>query len=183
MDLASLHPLLVHAPLVLLPCAVLFRLLHTLLPKSGLRVAAILLLIGGVGLGLLAKESGEAAEHQAERASSAVEDITVAGAVPEFVAGGSLLETHAQLAEATVVVFSVLLLVEIGLFFLSAPFFARWRGNLGLSLGIQRIAGGLWLAVAIASLALVVLTGHYGGKLVYEHGVGVTPSTGTTSQK
>ncbi len=172
MDLASLHPLIVHAPLVLLPCAVLFRVLHAFFPKAGLRVAAILLLIGGVGLGMLAKESGEAAEHQAERVSGEIEDIQVTGSIPNLVADGSLLETHAELAETTVLVFGLLLLAEAGLFFLSEPWFARWRGKLALSGGLQRALGGIWMLVAVASIALVVLTGHYGGKLVYDHGIG-----------
>jgi uncharacterized membrane protein len=175
MDLAELHPILVHAPLVLLPAAVGLRLAHAVFPRAGLRLAAILLLLAGVGFGLLAKESGEAAEHQAEQAARSVkvEDIQVAGSIPQLVADGSLLETHASLAENTVLIFGLLLAAEAALLFLSHPAFARWRGTFSLSLPVQRIAGGIWIVLAVASLALVVLTGFYGGKLVYEHGVGV----------
>ena len=177
MDLAELHPIFVHVPLALLPAAVVLRIAHAVFPRAGLRIAAILLLLAGVGFGLLAKESGEAAEHRAEQASRSVEDIRVAGSIPQLVADGSLLETHAELAEMTVLIFGLLLAAEAALLFLSYPAFARWRGTFSLPLPAQRIAGGLWIALAVASLALVVLTGFYGGKLVYEHGVGVAQTS------
>ena len=177
MDLAELHPIFVHLPLALLPAAVGLRIAHAVFPRAGLRIAAILLLLAGVGFGLLAKESGEAAEHRAEQASRRVEDIRVAGSIPQLVADGSLLETHAELAENTVLIFGLLLAAEAALLFLSYPAFARWRGTFSLPLPAQRIAGGLWIVLAVASLALVVLTGFYGGKLVYEHGVGVAQTS------
>ncbi|MEO7913723.1 MAG: hypothetical protein ABIV47_29065 [Roseiflexaceae bacterium] len=56
-DLADLHPLIVHAPQVLIPVAIVFQILHLLVPKAGLRIAAILLLAGGVGGAVLANEA------------------------------------------------------------------------------------------------------------------------------
>lgn len=170
----QVHPLIVHAPLILLPVAVLFSVLALLFPRHGFRVAAILLLLGGVIGAVIATETGETAEHQAERASEEVEDITVAGTIPQVVADGKLLETHAQLGENTRNLYGLLLIVEAGLFAASTPALAKWRGSWSLSQRVDRIARGVWVIVAAAGIALVVLTGHYGGTLVYAHGVGVT---------
>lgn len=173
MNLAELHPIFVHIPLALLPAAVLFRVLHMFMPKAGLRIAAMLLLIGGVGFGVLAKESGEQAEHAAEKISE-VEDIPASGTIPQVFGEGSLLETHAGLAETTVIVFGLLLVAEAAMMVGTEPMFARFRGKFSLSQGLHRVLTGVWLLAAIAGIAIVVLTGFYGGKLVYDHGVGVT---------
>jgi uncharacterized membrane protein len=172
-DLAALHPLIVHAPLVLIPVAIVFQLLHLLVPKAGLRIAAILLLAGGVGGAILATETGESAEHRTEQVSPGADEITVAGVVPQAVAEGNLLETHAKLGELTRNLYGLLLLVEASLLAATLPALARFRGGWSLSAGVARIARGAWMVVAVAGLAVVVLTGHYGGTLVYSHGVGI----------
>jgi uncharacterized membrane protein len=172
-DLADLHPLIVHAPLVLIPVAIVFQLLHMLMPKAGLRIAAILLLAAGVGGAILATETGESAEHRTEQVSPGADQITAAGVVPQTVAEGNLLETHAKLGELTRNLYVVLLLVEAGLLAATLPALARFRGDWSLSAGVARIARGAWMLVAVAGLAAVVLTGHYGGQLVYSHGVGI----------
>ncbi|WP_054536447.1 DUF2231 domain-containing protein [Herpetosiphon geysericola] len=176
LDLAQYHPLLVHAPLILLPTAILLRVLHLIWPKAGFRITAIVLLVAGVGLGILAKESGEAAEHAAEARSANVEAIQATGTIPTMFGEGSLLETHASLAETTVIVFMLLLISEALLLFLSQPFFARWRGSFSLPIRLHKPLEIGWVVVGVAAIALVVLTGHYGGKLVYEHGVGISLS-------
>lgn len=172
-DLAALHPLIVHAPLVLIPVAIAFELLHLLFPKAGLRIAAILLLAGGVGGAILATETGESAEHRTEQVSPGADEIMVAGAVPQAMAQGNLLETHAKLGDLARNLYGLLLLVEAGLLAATLPAFARFRGDWSLSSGVARIARGAWMVVAVAGLAVVVLTGHYGGALVYDHGVGI----------
>ncbi len=172
-DLAALHPLIVHAPLVLIPMAIVFQLLHLLIPKAGLRIAAILLLAGGVGGAILATATGESAEHRTEQVSPGADEITVTGVVPQTIAEGNLLETHAKLGELTRNLYSFLLLLEVGLLAATLPAFARFRGEWSLSAGVARIARGAWMVVAVAGLAVVVLAGHYGGALVYEHGVGI----------
>ena len=113
-SIASLHPLIVHAPLVLIPAAVVFTLLSLLWAKGGLRLAAVLLLAAGVATAVLATETGEAAEHRAEQLMPDLEDIRDAGVVPQAVAEGSLLETHAQLGEMTRNIYGLLLLIEGG---------------------------------------------------------------------
>src|SRR5690242_15281687 len=83
-DSAYFHPLIVHAPLVLIPVAILFELLHSFAPKAGLRIAAVLLLAGGVAGAVLATETGEAAEKRAEQV--AADRIPADGLVPQVVA-------------------------------------------------------------------------------------------------
>ena len=172
-DLAAMHPLIVHAPLVLIPVAILFELLHLVVPKAGLRLAAVLLLAGGVAGAILATETGESAEHRTEQVTPGAEDITVPGVVPQAVAEGNLLETHARLGELTRNLYGLLLVVEAGLLAASAPALARFRGGWSLSAGMARITRGAWMLTAVVGLAVVVLTGHYGGTLVYSHAVGI----------
>jgi uncharacterized membrane protein len=169
-DIARLHPLIVHAPLVLIPVAILFELLHFVAPKAGLRIAAVLLLAGGVAGAVLATETGEAAEEHAEQV--AADMIPADGFVPQAVADGKLLETHARLGEWTRNIYAALLLAEGGLLFLTLPALARFRRGFSLPAGVVRLARGVWIGVAVAGLAIVVLAGHYGGSLVYDHAVG-----------
>ena len=172
-DLAAMHPLIVHAPLVLIPVAILFELLHLLVPKAGLRIAAVLLLAGGVAGAVLATETGESAEHRSEQVTPGAEDITVSGFVPQTVAAGKLLETHARLGKLTRNLYGLLLLVEAGMLAASAPAVARFRGGWSVSAGVARMVRGAWMLVAVVGLAVVVLAGHYGGALVYSHAVGI----------
>jgi uncharacterized membrane protein len=169
-DIAALHPLIVHAPLVLIPVSIVFALLHSLVPKAGLRIAAVLLLAGGVAGAILATQTGEAAEQRAEQV--AADQIPADGFVPQVVADGKLLETHAQLGELTRNLYGTLLLVEVGLLVASMPALARLRGNWSLPARIERLIRGAWMSLAVVGLAFVVLTGHYGGQLVYDHAVG-----------
>lgn len=175
-DIASVHPLIVHAPLVLIPVAILFELLHIVAPRAGLRIAAILLLAGGVAGAVLATETGEAAEKRAEQV--AADQIPADGFVPQIVAGGQLLETHARLGELTRNLYGALLLVEGGLLFVSLPGLARFRRNWSLPARVERRIRGAWMSVAVAGLAIVVLAGHYGGMLVYDHAVGTLRAAG-----
>jgi uncharacterized membrane protein len=169
-DIARFHPLIVHAPLVLIPMAILFQLLHLVVPKAGLRIAAVLLLAGGVAGAVLATETGNAAGRRAEQV--AADMIPADGFVPQAVADGKLLATHARLGEWTRNIYGALLLVEGGLLFLTLPVLARFRRGFSLPAGVVRLVRGVWMSVAVAGLVIVVLAGHYGGSLVYDHAVG-----------
>jgi hypothetical protein len=50
--------------------------------------------------------------------------------------------------------------------------FERLRRGWSLPVSLVRLIRGAWMSVAVAGLAVVVLTGHYGGTLVYDHAVG-----------
>jgi uncharacterized membrane protein len=174
---ASWHPILVHAPLVLIPVSVVFALIDFVRPSAGLRLAAVLLLAGGVGGAMLATQSGEAAQHQAERAAPAVEKVQAGGPVARIVGGDSLLDTHARLGEMTRNLYGLLLVADVGLLLVTTPALARFRKGRTLVPRAARLGRGAWLLAAVAGLVLVVFTGHYGGSLVYDHGVGVQQGT------
>jgi uncharacterized membrane protein len=176
---ASWHPLIVHAPLVLIPVSVLFALIDFIRPALGLRVAGVLLLVGGVGGAVLASQTGESAEHEAVRESRSVRQIGATGLGPTLTGTSSLIQTHAALGEMTRNVYGLLLLADGALLAASLPALKRFRGNRTLSARWQRIGRGAWIAVAALGLVLVVLTGHYGGQLVYDHGVGISTAAQT----
>lgn len=169
----ALHPITVHVPLVLIPVAVLLGLLDLLAPRFNLRPIALVLLFIGTGAAALSVTTGELASEQARAVDPAVQEIIVAGSVPEAIGHGRLLHTHSELGEQTRNLYSVLLAAEGVLFFFSSPLTARYRGARTISAGTARVARVIWLVLALAGIVLVVLTGHYGGQLVYEHGVGV----------
>lgn len=173
-DLAYFHPIIVHAPLVLLPVAIVFSIANLFLPRAGLRLAALILLLFGAGGAFLATQTGEAAEDAARDATPEVRRITASGAIPQAVGDGRLLETHQELGDMTANLYLALFAVDAVVWFTTAEFTRRWRGRWTLSAPRARIIHGAWLAVATLGLVLVVLTGYYGGQLVYDHGVGVS---------
>ncbi len=176
MNLAYYHPLIIHAPLVLIPIAVVFSIGDRLFPRAGLRLAAALLLLLGAGGALPATQTGEAAERVARQENPGVRRITVSGPVPQAIGNGSLLETHATLGDLTAYLYGALFVVEAGVLFASSPTTQRWRGSWALSAATARVVRGTWLVVAVVGIVVVVLTGYYGGQLVYDHGIGVTHS-------
>ncbi|MDG0812356.1 DUF2231 domain-containing protein [Cohnella rhizosphaerae] len=72
----------------------------------------------------------------------------------------SFLELHSTLADITAWVVSILV---------AARLFMLFRGKTSLI----RFSLVAYLAVAVASCALVLGTGYYGGKMVYDNGIGV----------
>jgi len=176
-DLATYHPIIVHAPLVLLPVAVVFGIADLIAPRAGLRLAALILLLFGAGGAFLATQTGEAAEHAAFSSGVNVHQITVGGAIPAAVGGGSLLETHQTLGDTTAYLYGFLFVVGAAVFFATSETTRRWRGSWTLAAPTARLIHGIWLTVATIGLIVVVLTGYYGGQLVYDHGVGVSTTT------
>ena len=173
---AWLHAITTHAPLVLLPLATLAALLGLVLPRTQLRQIAFGLLCLGFIFAVVAKETGEQAAHHArDLATTAgavdVEAIVLDTHITTTVADGNLLHTHAIMAEWTRNLYGGLFFVEAGLLGLRRREAPRWRPSPGLERAIRVV----WIVVALAGLALVALTGHYGGLLVYDYGVGVKP--------
>ncbi|HNP72120.1 MAG TPA: hypothetical protein PLO33_02285 [Kouleothrix sp.] len=175
------HPQVVHAALVLLPAAVVFQILSLLFPRRGLRLAAVLLLVAGVVGATLATQTGETAEHQAKQAMPDVEAIQTPSYVPAVVAEDNLLETHAGLGELTRNLYDGLLLAEAALLFFTASVTARWRRGWTLPERWSRGLRALWSLVGVAGIAMIILTGHLGGTMVYSHGVGVPQATSAPS--
>ena len=146
----SLHPMVVHFPIALICLAPLFDL-ACLVFRSRLwldRTATTLYLVGTLGAG--------AAFLSGQRAAEAVESLTPAAE--------SVLADHEAQAVLTLIVLAVATLLRLMVTWLG-------RDDRRIKVGIFRL---LALPVAIAALAMMVLTADLGGQLVYKHGVGVT---------
>ena len=148
----SLHPLIIHFPIVLLLLSPLFVLISAALrPPKGqpYMVAALIVLVLGTGSMFIAASTGEAAAELAERG----------GAV------NGVLETHEHLASEARIAFSVLSAILLGIFLL--PRFMRSQEN-RLSATVLPIA---FLVLYSVGVGLLVKTAHAGGRLVHEFGV------------
>jgi uncharacterized membrane protein len=148
----SLHPLIIHFPIVLLLLSPLFILISAILrPPAGrpyLVVALILLLMGTTSL-FIAASTGEAAAELAERGGDM----------------NAVLESHESLASQTKIVFSGLSLLLVGLFVV--PRLKR-RESARLASTVLPIA---FLSVYLVGVGYLVNTAHAGGRLVHEFGV------------
>ena len=138
--LQEVHPAVVHAPLALLPAAVVADLLGRATGRDTLRAMGRILM-------------------PAAAASAAVSAVTGLVAQEEVVAdevGQDLLVTHRNLNISLVTLTTAL---------------AAWR------LRRERPGGG-YLALALAGIGAMSYSAYLGGKMVYEHGVGVKPADG-----
>jgi uncharacterized membrane protein len=148
----SLHPLVVHFPIVLLLLSPVFVLVSAVLPplkgKPYLIVGLALLLAGTATL-YVAAETGEAAAELADNTPAV----------------SATLHAHERLASQTRMIFSGLSVLLIGLFavpYLRARPLTRLQSTT-LSL--------IFLALYSTGLAGLVNTAHQGGRLVHQYGV------------
>lgn len=141
-----LHPAVVHFPVVLLILGAPLAVAAVFLRRWHLPVIAAVVLSLGAVSAFVAVSTGEQDEDAAERAGQQAETV---------------LDEHEEAAERTrsaAVVAAVVAVIAAGLF--RFPRVAR---------GV-----GVFAAVAACMAALgVAQTGHLGGRLVYEFGVGV----------
>lgn len=143
----GLHPIVVHLPIGVLSVVPLLLLLgFSRKPfASGVRIAALLLMLAGTAGTFAAGKTGEMAEGRAE-------------AVP---AAKEVFHRHEEMAERTQLAFTglsgayLLLLAVPRLFKRDAP----------------RFFGVLFLVLYVGGLLLLARTGHEGGRLVHEFGV------------
>jgi uncharacterized membrane protein len=149
-DITHVHPMLVHFPIVLLPLGVLLYAVAAwrgddLGARRGLSLLAFLCLLAGTLTALLAAAFG---------------DIALDAAVDKGF-DEDPLEGHEELAGPTVVVFSVLVLMQA---------LALWK-----SIAVK--GGRAWLLtlVGLAGVGLLLATAYHGGQLVYDLGVNVAP--------
>jgi uncharacterized membrane protein len=155
----SLHPLVIHFPIVLLLLSPVFVLIGSLVsPLRGrpYMIVGLVLLLAGTGSLFLATETGEAAAELADRS-------------PEV---NSVLQAHEQLASQTRLIFSVLTALLVALFALN-HFSARMISRLQtttLSL--------VFLALYATGILTLVNTAHQGGRLVHQFGVHALMSSG-----
>lgn len=141
-----LHPAVVHFPIALLIVGMGAAVVAVFVRRWHLpSLAAVLLVLGAAGA-VVAVGTGKEEEEMAETTSAAAEHI-----LDEHEEWG---ETTRNLALAAAVV------------------------ALAAAIASKRRVAGIGLSVVTAVLAMaaaycVVQTGHYGGELVYRHGVGI----------
>ena len=145
-----LHPLLVHATVVVVPAAALTVLLAALWPRFR-RWAGLLplgLAVGGLILDPLSTSTGESLEHQ--------------------VGESALIEKHAELADGLLPWLIALVVVAAGLY--------AWHWRQSRRGPGDTTASRAWVPVAISGLAVVaalgtsvqvVLIGHSGAKAAW----------------
>lgn len=148
---SPLHPAVVHFPIALLLVGSAVAVVAVFVRRWHLPwLAALLLLIGAAGA-VVAVGTGEQEEEMVETASAAAEQV---------------LDEHEEWGEMT-----RNLALAAAVFAVAAAFAARVRiVGVGLSVVAALLALGSAYAVAQA--------GHFGGELVYRHGVGVNTAAG-----
>jgi len=159
-----LHPLIVHFPIVLVLLGAAVAVAAVVIRRWNLPwIAAVLLSLGTIGA-WVAAETGEDAEDQAGALSTAAD---------------TLLEEHEEAAERTEAASAAAAFLAVVAATLGA-FAARRNEGVPAAgpgwLAHPMLPPGLRAVTAVAALTacfFVYQTGHAGGKLVYEHGVGV----------
>lgn len=143
--LASLHPLVVHFPIVCFILFFFFELGGIFLKKEFLTKAAFILLVTAIMFSLLAVLSGNQA-HTVFSASAA--DASVFN---------HQIEVHQQYATYTLFYFTALLFLRI--------FLTVKKSFHGIR---------LWFYIMLSFIGclLIYLTSHFGGELVYRFGIG-----------
>ncbi len=147
-----LHPALVHFPIVLILVGAAVAVVAVFLRRWHLPWLAAGLLLAGAAGAVAAAWSGEEADEEIGKLSPQAEEI---------------LEEHEEWGER-----SRNLAIVAGLLAAGVVVSARF----------PKISRGLSIATAVAGLSAsyaVAVTGHYGGLLVYQHGVGVSTSGST----
>ncbi len=144
--LAGLHPKIVHFPIALFITYAFFETAGVVFKKEFLTKAAFILIISGIVTGIFALITG----NQAYALADVWEQQ---GATIPFKA----MQDHQDYATITIFYFTSLLLLRI-------YFVIKKNFN-----GIKKY---LVVLLAIIGCYFVFMTGDYGGKLVYKHGVG-----------
>jgi len=151
-DIAHIHPMLVHFPIVLYLLAVALQFL--VLVRHGDLAANACLANSALAALLLAATSAVAAAFFGDIAL----DHAVALGFPD-----APLETHASFGISTMVFMLVLSALHLA---------ARWAH-------LTLIGGRGWglMVVAVVGIALLLITAYHGGNLVYDIGVNVRTVT------
>lgn len=163
----SLHPLIIHFPIVLLLLSPLFILIGAVLPtpkgKPYMIAALIVLLLGTISI-FVSTSTGQAAAELADRGGPV----------------NAVLESHEDLARETQFIFAGLSAILLGIFAL--PRIMRRKDTRVFSTFLPLA----FLALYTVGVVFLINTAHAGGRLVHEFGVhamlpaGDTPSAKTS---
>ena len=148
----ALHPLIIHFPIVLLLVSPLFIVISATLPPPRGRpymMTAILLLLLGTASLFIATSTGKAAARLVERGG----------------ATDTVLEIHRNFASETIIVFSELSILLLGIFLF--PRILRQRETRLFSTVLPLT----FLAFYFGGIVFLVNTAHIGGRLAHEFGV------------
>lgn len=150
-DWGSIHPLVIHFPIVLLLIVPLFILAGLLFPKQNKNLfgTALVLLWCGVLAIFLSVATGEIASE----------------AVPKTSEAFSTLKLHYNLAELSRNIFAALAAVFTLYFFLLSLLEKKLKTSLHMILVL------LYILAYSACLLILANTAHQGGKLVHKYGV------------
>jgi uncharacterized membrane protein len=168
-----LHPIVDHFTIALLTFGVAAELLSAaaiLLSRDlvgflavwgqKLRSTSLLLMIGGAAASVLSYFSGDAeADRLWDTISPAAQQILLSSDGPDYL-------SHAVLGQRLMYAFLIL---------------AAWRVMLDLSNRLQRTRA-VFLFAAIVAAGALLYQGKTGGELVYEHSVGMAPTTADAAQ-
>lgn len=148
------HPLLVHAPVVLVPLLALLASAYALVPavRPHTRWVLGLLALATPIATLLTKLSGDAFFARLQDR----DEVT-----PEFF---PTLENHQQLGTLTLYATTALAIVTLALVYFVGP---RVAGGAGSRRVLSLVLGGLALVAAAVSLYYVIRTGDSGAKAVW----------------
>jgi len=146
----SVHPLIIHFPLVLFFIAVFSDLLALAFKRAWLRWAASGLYVLGALSALAAFYTGREAAEQVFLTASA----------------NSVLTDHANWAEWTVWFYGLYVLARVA---------GEWK-----QFAHMKVVQVVFVVVGAVGLLLVKETGEHGAQLVYQHGVGVSRLALTT---
>lgn len=159
----SLHPLIIHFPIVLLLLSPLFIFISAVISPAKSRpymIAALLTLILGTCSLFIAGSTGHAASELAERG----------GAVD------AVLEIHESLASTTQIVFAGLSTMLLGIFIVPKVLHREEDRVFSTLLPLA------FLSLYSVGILFVVNTAHAGGRLVHEFGIhAMVPVTGQQS--
>ncbi|MGG0656281.1 DUF2231 domain-containing protein [Rummeliibacillus pycnus] len=142
-----LHPSIVHFPIALLVLGAVLEIINTFMKKESLNKFGTFLIIIGVLSGFLALATGDQAEEFAfQNWGRGLHDQ---------------VETHSLFADISIIVFSALAVIKL----IFKHKFFKWRP--------KQIKNGLIstliVILSVAGIVSLTITGHLGGKIVYEH--------------
>lgn len=145
-----LHPLIVHFPIALLIVGALIEFVNVFMKKDFLNKAGTMLIVIGVLSGIVTLLSGEGAEEFAfDHWGNGVHDT---------------VELHSFLAYLSVILFGLVAAIKI-----------LWRHDffnfkiLKHSFFSKRLVTTLIVILCIFGVTSLAITGHLGGKIVYEN--------------